>query len=212
MFTCSSYVIGFGDLVPLANLQRSGQSIYSRWGYFIFTISFILFGLAIMASSLNLLVLRLAQFHSENGLGGISALLGRNEEDLIAAAIAEHRASLNMQQRARICSNTNSLIQQQKALTPLVSMKTVSWLSFSSQSSLNSQTSLTSNRTCCRSIFSCRKYKRRHYQLRRSPQNIKHLLYFNQFIDNHKLTFVRKPILPNHISETIISKQQRISI
>ena len=64
---------GFGDLVPLANLQRNGQSLYSRWGYFIFTVSFILFGLAIMASSLNLLVLRLAQFHSENGTGGISA-------------------------------------------------------------------------------------------------------------------------------------------
>ncbi|CAF4335881.1 unnamed protein product, partial [Adineta steineri] len=60
------WTIGFGDFVPLANMQRTGQSLYSRWGYFIFTVSFILFGLAIMASSLNLLVLRLAQFHSES--------------------------------------------------------------------------------------------------------------------------------------------------
>jgi hypothetical protein len=220
------YSIGFGDLVPLASVQRSGQSLYSRLGYFIFTISFILFGLAIMASSLNLLVLRLAQFHSENGIGGISAFLGRNEEDLIAAAIAEHRASLNIQQRARICSNTNSLMQQQKPLSPFLSMKTLSWRSISSSSSsTNSKLDFTNNsheRTCCSrfSLFCCKNRKRRHWHLRRSPQNIKHLLYFNQLLENHKLTFVRKSLIPNqchhqitnHVSGINLQKQQRISI
>ena len=173
-----------------------------------------------MASSLNLLVLRLAQFHSENGLGGISELLGRNEEELIAAAIAEHRASLSVQQRTRICSHTNSLVQvPQKSLAPLLSSsstKAISWLSVSSQtssnSSLDSQINFSSDRNCCRTLFTCRKRKRRHWHLRRSPQNIKHLLYFNQFIDNHKLTLVRTSILPNHIPNNLVSKQQRISI
>jgi len=207
----------------LASLQRSGQSLYSRWGYFIFTISFILFGLAIMASSLNLLVLRLAQFHSENGIGGISALLGRNEEDLIAAAIAEHRASLHIQQRARIYSNTNSLIQQQqqqKALSSFLSMKT---LSSSSSTSSNSKLDFTnqSHERPCFPRFCCKNRKRRHWHLRRSPQNIKHLLYFNQTVENHKLAFMRKslisnqynPPITNHVSSPIKSqKQQRISI
>jgi hypothetical protein len=206
------YPIGFGDLVPLASLQRSGQSIYSRWGYFIFTISFILFGLAIVASSLNLLVLRLAQFHSENGIGGVSTLLGRNEEDLIAAAIAEHRASISVQQRTRICSNTTSLIQQQKPLSSYLSMKTLSWWSLSTSSS--SSLSNSHEKTSCTdySLLTCKKRKRRHWHLRRSPQNIKHLLYFNQLLENHKLAFVRKPVNPNHLSGVPVQRQQRISI
>jgi hypothetical protein len=223
------YSIGFGDLVPLASIQRSGQSLYSRWGYFIFTMSFVLFGLAIMASSLNLLVLRLAQFHSENGIGGISALLGRNEEDLIAAAIAEHRASIHIQQRTRICSNATSLMPQQKPLSSLLSMKTYSlWSLSSSSSSLSSSQSKyefnknSHERTCSSgfSLFTCKKRRRRHWHLRRSPQNIKHLLYFNQLLENHKLAFVRKSLIPNqyhhqlinHISEGNLQKQKRISI
>ncbi|CAF4132451.1 unnamed protein product [Rotaria sp. Silwood2] len=215
------WTIGFGDLVPLANQQRNGHSLYSRWGYFIYTISFILFGLAIMASSLNLLVLRLAQFHSENGIGGISDVLGRNEEDLIAAAIAEHRASISVQQRNRICSNP-SLIQQQKALSSYIPIKTYSWWSLSSS---NSQLDFTKNpneETGCSgySLYSCKKRKRRHWHLRRSPQNIKHLLYFNQILENHKLAFVRKSLMPNqynhpitnHISDVNLQKSQRISI
>ncbi len=221
----SIYSIGFGDLVPLASLQRSGQSLYSRWGYFIFTISFILFGLAIMASSLNLLVLRLAQFHSENGIGGISALLGRNEEDLIAAAIAEHRASLNIQRRSRIYSNTTSLIQQQQQQKPLSSFLSMKSLSSSSSTSSNSKLDFTNQsheRTCSSrfSLFCCKNRKRRHWHLRRSPQNIKHLLYFNQLVENHKLAFMRKSLIPNqyhpsttnHLSPINCQKQQRISI
>jgi hypothetical protein len=172
-----------------------------------------------MASSLNLLVLRLAQFHSENGIGGISALLGRNEEDLIAAAIAEHRASINVQQRARICSNTNSLHQQQKPLSSFLSMKTLSWwsLSTSSSSQSNSKLNFPSNsheKSSCTgySLLSCKKRKRRHWHLRRSPQNIKHLLYFNQLLENHKLAFIRKSVIPNHLSEVPLQRQQRISI
>jgi hypothetical protein len=220
------YLKGFGDFVPLASLQRSGQSLYSRSGYFIFTISFILFGLALVASSLNLLVLRLAQFHSENGIGGISTLLGHNEEDLIAAAIAEHRASVNVQQRARICSNTNSLNHQQKPLAPFLSMKNFSrWSLSSSASSSDTKFDVpTSSRekTCCSgfSLFNCKKRKRRHWHLRRSPQNIKHLLYFNQLLENDKLALVRKPLIPNqyhhqitnHLPEVNFQKQKRISI
>ncbi|CAF3658408.1 unnamed protein product [Adineta steineri] len=198
------WTIGFGDMVPLASLQRSGHSLYSRWGYFIFTMSFILFGLALVASSLNLLVLRLAQFHSENGIGGISALLGRNEEELIAAAIAEHRASICPQQRNRICSNTNSLNQSHKALSPFLSLKTNSRWSLSSSSSTSSDKKSdfivnSHDKTCC-SAFSCLnrgKRKRRYWHLRRSPQNIKHLLYFNQLLDNNKLQFVRKSLISN---------------
>lgn len=186
-----------------------------------FTICFILFGLALVASSLNLLVLRLAQFHSENGIGGISALLGRNEEDLIAAAIAEHRASLHIQQRTRICSNANSLLQQQtKPLSPLLSIKTSSWHSLSSSSTCSSPASI-HEKFCCQgySLLRCQK-RRRHYHLRRSPQNIKHLLSNNQLLENHKLTFLRKsiisnsyqPTLTNHLARTIPSRQQRISI
>ncbi|CAF1374381.1 unnamed protein product [Rotaria magnacalcarata] len=216
------WTIGFGDLVPLASVQRTGHSLYSRWGYFIYTISFILFGLAIMASSLNLLVLRLAQFHSENGIGGISDVLGRNEEDLIAAAIAEHRASISIQQRNRICSNVG-VIQQQKALSSYLPIKTYSWWSLSSSSSKSdSSTNPQVETACCSgySLITCRKRKRRHWQLRRSPQNIKHLLYFNQMLENHKLVFVRKQLMPNrynhqmanHISEETTQKQHRVSI
>jgi hypothetical protein len=182
-----------------------------------------------MASSLNLLVLRLAQFHSENGLGGISALLGRNEEDLIAAAIAEHRASIHVQQRNRICSNTNSLIQQPKPLSPFLAMKTYSWWSLTSVSSSglssNSKLNFSKNshdRTCCSgySLLTCKKRKRRHWHLRRSPQNIKHLLYFNQLLEHQKLAFMRKSLIPNqyhhqmtnHVSEVNTQKQHTISI
>ncbi|UJR21873.1 hypothetical protein I4U23_024946 [Adineta vaga] len=222
------WTIGFGDLVPLASLQRTGHSLYSRWGYFIFTISFILFGLALVASSLNLLVLRLAQFHSENGIGGISAFLGRNEEDLIAAAIAEHRASLSVQHRTRICSNSNSISQTNKNFAPFLSVKTNSQWSLSSSTTTSSEKKSdiymkSHERTCCScfSVFNCRKRQRRQWHLRRSPQNIKHLLYFNQYLDNHKLELVRKSLIPNqyhhhqvtnHLSEQSSRKQHRISI
>lgn len=217
------FSIGFGDFVPLASLQRNGQSFYSHSGYFMFTISFILFGLALVASSLNLLVLRLAQFHSENGIGGISALLGRNEEDLIAAAIAEHRASLHIQQRTRVCSNATSLLpqsqQQLKSLSPLLSMKTLSWRSLSSSSS-SSPSNTHEKLGCLGYSFFCCKRRRRHWHLRRSPQNIRHLLTYNQLLENHKLTFVRKslisnvyqPNMNNHVCQNIPLRKQRISI
>ena len=165
-----------------------------------------------MASSLNLLVLRLAQFHSQNGIGGISTLLGQNEDDLIAAAIAEHRASINIQQRARICSNTNSLIQQQKPLSSYLSMKTLSWWSLSTSSSSSLSNSHDKSSCAGYSLLSCKRRKRRHWHLRRSPQNIKHLLYFNQLLENHKLAFVRKSVIPNHLSGVPSQRQQRISI
>ncbi|CAF1085100.1 unnamed protein product [Adineta steineri] len=217
------WTIGFGDFVPLANMQRTGQSLYSRWGYFIFTVSFILFGLAIMASSLNLLVLRLAQFHSESDTGGMSALLSRNEEDLIAAAIAHHRASFHMQQRNRICSNSNSLSPIQKQAQTFQFMRTYSWNSASSSSSSSSSYSKcyciknSKERTCCSSfsLFNTQKRKRRHWHLRRSPQNIKHLLRFDHRLENHELTSICKPQNPhliNHISDRNLQKRHRISI
>jgi hypothetical protein len=215
-----SLSLGFGDLVPLANVQRTGQSLYSRWAYFIFTISFILFGLAIMASSLNLLVLRLAQFHSEHGTAGVPPLLGRSEKDLIAAAIAHHRASIHMQQRNRICLNNNNINQQPKPSQSYTLMRMHSWHSASSSSSLSSNSK---ERNCCSGffLFNSQKRKRRHWHLRRSPQNIKHLLYFDHLLEKQRLTLLRKPPFPppphhhhltNHISEMNIPKQQRISI
>ena len=198
VFVCS----GFGDFVPLVSVQRSGQSLYSRWGYYIFTISYILFGLAIMASSLNLLVLRLAQFHSENGLGGISALLGRNEEELIAAAIAEHRASIHIQHRQRIQSlhPTNNLFDEKRAIASLASIKSNSWwststgscstLSFESKFDAFQKDQCSIGRTCLG-----KKRRKRHWHLRRSPQNIKHLLTMNP-----KRFYGRKSFLNNHIS------------
>ena len=207
-FPRSMFDLGFGDFVPLANVQRSGRSLYSRWGYFIFTISFILFGLAIMASSLNLLVLRLAQFNSEHGTGGISALLGRNEEDLIAAAIAHHRASIHIQQHNRICSNSTSLIPQQKLSQSYLPVRTYSWCSASSSSTSasTSKFDVTRNsheRTSCSAfpLFGTQKRKRRHWHLRRSPQNIKHLLYFDHLLENHKLTSLKKSAMPSHHQE-----------
>ncbi|CAF1146940.1 unnamed protein product [Rotaria sordida] len=224
------WTIGFGDLVPLASVQRSGESLYSRWGYFVFTVSFILFGLAIMASSLNLLVLRLARFQSETSTSGVSALLTRNEEDLIAAAIAHHRASIHIQQHNRICSNTNDLNQHQLSGQSYTLMQMPSWYSASSSSSssLNSRIDFTKNskvRNCCLgfTLFNSQKHRRRHWHLRRSPQNIKHLLYFDHVLENPKLTLLRKPqILPqydyhnlhliNHVSGIGSQKQHRISI
>ncbi|CAF0833688.1 unnamed protein product [Rotaria sp. Silwood1] len=225
------WTIGFGDLVPLASVQRSGESIYSRWGYFVFTVSFILFGLAIMASSLNLLVLRLARFQSETSTSGVSALLTRNEEDLIAAAIAHHRASIHIQQCNRICSNSNNLSQHQVSGPAYTLMQMPSWYSASSSSSSssNSKIGFTTNskdRNCCSgfSLFNSQKNRRRRWHLRRSPQNIKHLLYFDHVLENHKLTLLRKPhILPqyhdyhqlhltNHVSGIDLQKQHRISI
>jgi hypothetical protein len=175
-----------------------------------------------MASSLNLLVLRLAQFHSENGTGGISALLGRNEEDLIAAAIAHHRASIHVQQSNRIYANNTNINQQQKLAQSYIPLRTYSWYTASS-SSCHSKVNSTSNlpeRTCCSAVplFGSQKRKRRHWHLRRSPQNIKHLLYFDHLLENHNLTALRKAQIPhqyhltNHVSGISLTKQQRISI
>ncbi|CAF0824817.1 unnamed protein product [Adineta ricciae] len=221
------WTIGFGDFVPLANMQRTGQSLYSRWGYFIFTVSFILFGLAIMASSLNLLVLRLAQFHSENGTAGISALLGRNEEDLIAAAIAHHRASIHIQQRNRIYSN-NSIKQLEKSSPEAYKfMRTYSWNSATSSASssvsystskMKIQCTRTSNyRMVCSglSLFHNQKRRRRYYHLRRPPQNIKHLLYLDHFPDDHETSATQKTWNDRHANHVLgINTQihERISI
>ena len=205
--------LGFGDFVPLANVQRSGQSLYSRWGYFIFTVSFILFGLAIMASSLNLLVLRLAQFHSQSGTAGISSLLSRNEDELIAEAIAHHRASIHIQQLNRIRTNSIDVSGQQK-LALLRRYSSYSTLTSSSSSSNSNE------HNCCSRVFSLssQKRKRRHWHLRRSPQNIKHLISFDQLLDHHRINLLRKSPMPpfnphsNHLSSVHFSKQQRISI
>ena len=191
--------------------------------------SFILFGLAIMASSLNLLVLRLAQFNSEHGTRGISALLGRNEEDLIAAAIAHHRASIHIQQRNRICANNEHFTQQQKLIQSYGPLRTYSCNSGSSFSSCPSSSNSkfdfdkrSHDRACCSPFALFRTRKRRHWHLRRSPQNIKHLLYLDHMLDNHKLTAIRKPPVPyachrqhfNHVLSINPSKQQqqRVSI
>ncbi len=175
-----------------------------------------------MASSLNLLVLRLAQFHSENGTAGISALLGRNEEDLIAAAIAHHRASIHIQQQNRICSTSNNGGQQHKPSQSYTLMRTYSSYSASSSSS-SSSSSNTKERNCCSRFFSYnnQRRKRRHWHSRRSPQNIKHLLYFNQLLEDHRLNLLRKSQisssdhqdhLTNHVSGMNFQKQERISI
>lgn len=204
------FSLGFGDLVPLASVQRSGESLYSRWGYFIFTVSFILFGLAIMASSLNLLVLRLARFQSDHTTSGVSALISRNEEELIAAAIAHHRASIHIQQRNRIYS-TNSNLNHFQLSEPSFPIKhPPSWYSaLSPSSSLSSSSSTTlsskidstihskTNRCCSGySLFNSRKHRKHHWHSRRSPQNIKHLIYFDNLLQNHKLTINRKSALP----------------
>ena len=200
--------------MPLVSLQRSGESLYSRWGYYTFTILYILFGLAIMASSLNLLVLRLAQFHSENGIGGISAFLGRNEGDMIAAAIAEHRASIHMQQRNRIYSNSHSIVEQKKVAESLASIRSCSWLS--TPSSSNSDFGKDAyDETCCwsLSLLLCKRRRRRHWHSRRPPQRIKHLLYFNQLLENHKHSYERKTADTNHVTDSNCQKQQhRVSI
>lgn len=211
----SNLSVGFGDFVPLANVQRTGQSLYSRWGYFIFTISFILFGLAIMASSLNLLVLRLAQFHSESGTAGISSLLGRNEEELIAEAIAHHRASIHIQQINRIGTTNNNL--NEKCTTLYSPLRTYSSYSVSSSSSSSSSSK---HRNCCSKLLfvHSQKRKRRYWHLRRSPQNIKHLLDFNHLLENHKLTLLQRATKPpphplaNHLASIHLHHQQRISI
>lgn len=168
-----------------------------------------------MASSLNLLVLRLAQFHSENGLGGISSLLGRNEEELIAAAIAEHRASIHIQHRQRLQSLNHNMVDQKKIIASLVSMKSHSWWSRSSSScsSVSYESKFdafqTGDWTLARNCM-CKRRKRRHWHLRRSPQNIKHLLYF----DYPRPFYGRKSFL-NHDHQLRTHEQQlmkRISI
>lgn len=184
-----------------------------------------------MASSLNLLVLRLAQFHSENGTGGISALLGRNEEDLIAAAIAHHRASIHQQQLNRICSNSTSnnlnIIHKYNHPYLPIGNQSLYTCSSSSASQDGAQIEIDYNspeRHCCSYISLCGRQKRRkrHWHLRRSPQNIKHLLYIDHLLENHALTSLRKSQIPlrvaqhnfisNPTSTMISTRQQRISI
>jgi hypothetical protein len=173
-----------------------------------------------MASSLNLLVLRLAQFHSENGIGGISALLGRNEEELIAAAIAEHRASIHVNQHQRIYPNNYNLIEQRRVLAKLKNYSP--WSSpLSSTSSLSYESKFylgkpTQERTCSMMMMmmttTCRKRsRRRQWHIRRSPQNIKHLLDFQHFFDNHKYRFERKSFAVQHhaIDPTQFQQQQQ---
>ncbi len=175
-----------------------------------------------MASSLNLLVLRLAQFHSQSGTAGISSLLSRNEEELIAEAIAHHRASIHIQQLNRIRTNSIDVNAQQK-LAFIRRYSSYSTLSSSSSSSNSNE------RNCCSRILplNSQKRKRRHWHLRRSPQNIKHLLYFDQLLEHHRINLLRKPPMPafnhhhnhhhqshltNHLSSINFPKQQRISI
>ncbi len=55
------FYAGFGDLVPLQNEGMLNNNI----GYAIFTIIFILTGLVTLASTMNLLVLRLATINAE---------------------------------------------------------------------------------------------------------------------------------------------------
>ena len=172
-----------------------------------------------MASSLNLLVLRLAQFHSESGTGGISSLLGRNEEELIAEAIAHHRASIHIQQLNRIGATNNNTINLPEKPTAMYSpIRTYS--SYSSSSS-SSSTSNFKSRNCCSKLlfFQTHKRKRRYWHLRRSPQNIKHLLDFNYLLENQKLTLLQRPTdspthhpLANHLASIHVHHQQRISI
>jgi hypothetical protein len=170
-----------------------------------------------MASSLNLLVLRLAQFHSQSGTAGISSLLSRNEEELIAEAIAHHRASIHIQQLNRIHTNSNDVNAQQKAAQAYSLLRRYS--SYSTLSS-SSSSSNSNERNCCSKISS-QKRKRRYWHLRRSPQNIKHLLCFDHLLEHRRLTLLRKSQIPsfdhqhhltNHLSGINSSKQQRISI
>lgn len=176
-----------------------------------------------MASSLNLLVLRLAQFHSQSGTSGISALIGRKEEELIAEAIAHHRASIHMLQRNHVCSNHN-LDCQQRTLQTYTMIRRPSLYSISSSSSSSSSMSNAKERHCCSRLgfFCSRKRKKRYWHLRRSPQNIKHLLCVDQLIEsNHQFGNSRKFQLPsqNHhaeeqdqLSNHLASNKHRISI
>ncbi|CAF0989182.1 unnamed protein product, partial [Didymodactylos carnosus] len=58
--------IGFGDFVVMQK-DRDGK-FWSKVEYFIFCMTFIFFGLTLLASSMNLLVLRLVAFYSEERL------------------------------------------------------------------------------------------------------------------------------------------------
>ena len=221
--------LGFGDFVPLANAQRTGESLYSRWFYFIFTVSFILFGLALMASSLNLLVLRLARFHSENSASSVPAFVSPNEEDPIVAAITHHSASIQMEQQSHLYSNTSNTNQHSNVRQSYTLMSACSWYtsSLSSSSNSNSKINFTQNseeQSCCSvfSLFNSKKRRRRHWHLRRSPQNIKHLLNFEHVLEDQRLALLNEPLssyichprfyLKNHVSKVDFKKQHRTSI
>ena len=91
--------IGFGDYVAL---QRS-EDVQSRPEYFVFSLVFILFGLAVLSAAMNLLVLRFLTMNTEDErkdeLEAIAAV--RLDGDIITSTFGSPAAAAALLQRRR---------------------------------------------------------------------------------------------------------------
>ncbi|CAF0864309.1 unnamed protein product [Didymodactylos carnosus] len=200
--------IGFGDFVPLASLQKTNQSLYSKFGYVIFTIGFILVGLTIMASSINLLVLRLVAFNTEEAKAQLEEVVARQASiDLQhydnISLLAHTNQKLLVNNHQQLTNNNTNRVHVQPS-TSLISL----------ENSRDRQLI-----SCCYQSSLLRfRTSRKRYKIRRSPANIKHLLYIGNILENNTLYIQRtensRNIMTNnnHISEGYLSSSKRISL
>ncbi|CAF1052062.1 unnamed protein product [Didymodactylos carnosus] len=199
--------IGFGDLVPLASLQKTSQSLYSKFGYVVFTIGFILVGLTIMASSINLLVLRLVAFNTEEAKAQLEEVVARQAsidmqhyDNISLLTPTNQKILMNNHQQLRNTSTTHIDVRHS---TSLISV----------ENSHNRQLI-----SCCYQQPSMLRFRtsRKRYKIRRSPANIKHLLYIGNILENNTLYIQRNEHSTisknNYISKDYLSSSKRISI
>lgn len=92
---CPSLLPGFGDYVALQN----DSALMNKPGYVALSLVFILFGLAVVAASINLLVLRFMTMNAED--------LKRDEEESKAAAAAAYQSEINYMDASAVMARGN---------------------------------------------------------------------------------------------------------
>lgn len=90
--------IGFGDYVALQN----DNALISKPGYVALSLVFILFGLAVVAASINLLVLRFMTMNAED--------LKRDEAESQLAAAAAYQSEINYMDATAVMARGNFCI------------------------------------------------------------------------------------------------------
>jgi len=140
--------IGFGDFVALQTNEALNTNVF----YVVLAMTFILFGLTVVASSMNLLVLRFLTMNTEDE---------RREE--IQSAVA--RNSLRFD---------SDLISPNGTLIPYVSPEQFDYLS--------TELTPSESEPChCFSCFKRKKKERKKYTVRRMPGKIAHLVPMQRF-------------------------------